>query len=192
MKKSPLLLLGSIILAGCTGTTTSANLEDQLKNPLFAERYAEAMVDRMVELQIRKDPLLEDESKRALVDETRKKWLEISREAEKKQRKGQKGGLIPLREFTQGEVLYLKNSLYVGTTFETDPGPSIHFFLTKMVDPRDGDFPDESSIDLGPIKTTFGAHSYSVPSINDPLLYRTAVIYDTKLERLYGFAQMTP
>lgn len=166
------------------------SLEDQLKNPLYAERYAEDLVDRMVEFKIQSDPLLEDAGKAAIVEETRTKWLEIARDARKKQREGLRGILVTMKEPTKGEVLYVDNILYTDTTTDIAPGPNVHLYLSSVIDPRDVEFPDESAVDIGKVQSAYGAQQYSVPPVNDPEIYRTVVVWDNDLERLYGFAQM--
>ena len=67
----------------------------------------------------------------------------------------------------------------------------MHLFLSESVDPRDIEFPDDSSVDLGPILSPYGAQRYAVPTTDPPQRYRTAVLWDMKLERLYGFAQLS-
>lgn len=191
MKKLITLALSTLLLGACNAAGKNLSLETQLTNPLYTERYAETLVDRMVELEIREDPLLEDERKKKIADDARVKWLKIARDARKKQREGTQGNFITANEYAHGEVLYVDNTLYLGTTFESDPGPSLHLFLTTIVDPRDIEFPDETSLDLGRLESAYGAQQYPVPQVEDPLLYRTAVLWDTKLERLYGFAQLS-
>ena len=89
-----------------------------------------------------------------------------------------------------GEVVYVPNMLHFGTKFESSPGVSLRVYLTTVVDPRDVVFPDDTALDLGTLKNAFSAQSYNVPEVENPKLYRTAVIWDTKLDRLYGFAQL--
>ena len=181
-----------ILLAGCTSSNSSGpNLEAHLLNPLYAERYYDNLVDRIVELEIQKDPILENERKKKIADETRRKALAGAQEAQKKQREGPRGFFIGVQEYAQGETLYLGDTLYLSTTFETDPGPSLHLYLSTIVDPRDTEFPDETTFDLGRLESPYGVQQYAVPEVEDPLLYRTAVLWDTKLERLYGFAQLS-
>ena len=45
-------------------------------------------------------------------------------------------------------------------------------------------------MDLGPIQTAYGAHAYEVPSVENPPLYRTVVLWDDRLGRLHSFAQL--
>jgi len=190
MKKSFLSIgLFALVLAGCSDK--SITLEDNLKNPLFAERYSEELVDRMVEYKIQNDPILEDEEKMKIIEETRKEWMEIGSAARKKQNEGYSGFLISMKELTKGELLYVDNMLYTDTLFDVPPGPDLRFYISTVVDPRDVKFPDETAIDLGELRSTYGAHAYVVPPIADPQSYRTIVLWDNKLEQLYGFAQVS-
>ena len=190
MDKKMLLagLISTATLAGCTAKTVT--IDDLLQNPLFAERYAESMVDRLVELDITKNPVLEDPAKKAFVETQRKHWLEVAREAREEQREGTTGNLVPINEYAKGDFLYIDGTLYAGTLFEIDPLPGLHMYLTTVVDPRDVEFPDDTAMDLGPIQTAYGAHAYEVPSVENPLLYRTVVLWDDRLGRLHSFVQL--
>ena len=97
---------------------------------------------------------------------------------------------MPINEYAKGDFLYIDDTLYVGTLFEIDPLPGLHVYLTTVVDPRDVEFPDDTAMDLGPIQTAYGAHAYEVPSVENPLLYRTVVLWDNELGRLHSFAQL--
>ncbi|TSC59264.1 MAG: hypothetical protein Greene041662_623 [Candidatus Peregrinibacteria bacterium Greene0416_62] len=192
MRRTPFVtgLLLLTALTGCNGGGSAVTIKERLRNPLFAERYAEAMVDRLVELDIANDPIMEDAGKKAFVDEQRKHWLEVAREGRQRQRLGTQGNMIMIGEYTKGDILYLDNLLYFGTLFEIDPLPSISVFLTSVVDPRDVVFPDETAMDLGPLQSAYGAQTYDVPAVENPLLYRTVVLWDTELGRLHSFAQL--
>lgn len=184
-------LLSLALLAGCSGRSRAESVEENLKNPLFAERYAESVVDRLVELDIVKDPIMEDAGKKAYVDTQRKHWLEVSREARAKQREGTQGNMVSLVEFAKGDVLYVHDTLYFGSLFEIDPLPTLHVYLTTVVDPRDSAFPDETAMDLGPLQSAYGTQTYAVPSVENPLLYRTVVLWEKDLGRLHSFAQLS-
>jgi hypothetical protein len=185
----PILAL-SILLTGCK-TPDPVTYIPLLDNPLYAERYSEELVNSMVNLEIYESEILEDETKSGYADKARNEWLAIAREARADQREGMQGNFITDDEFVQGEVLYHDDQLHFGTGFDSVPGgPSVHVYLTTSVDPRVIEFPEETSLDLGILFTAYGAQSYNVPPVEDPLQYRTAVLFDTKLERLIGFAQL--
>lgn len=189
MKKTIVLCLGSMLLAGCS-PELSVQLQDRLKNPLYAEQYYDLLLDRMVDLKIREDPILKDSAKAAVIEDTRLSALMRTKEANTAQREGMLGAFISGVEEAHGEALLTESALYLGPTFETYPGPSLHVLLTTVVDPREGIFPDPTSVDLGAIEDPFGAQTFSVPKLENASAYRTVVIWDTKLERIYGFAQL--
>lgn len=183
----------ALFLVGCTGQKReNPTLDAHLKNPLFAEWYYEELVQRMVELEIKQDPLLQDASKKAIADSTRKDALQKAKEASKKQLQGMFGSFISVLEYVKGEALYLDDHVYFGPDFSSTAGISVHVFLTTTVDPRDVAFPDETAIDLGPLESPYQSGTYDVPPVEDPLLYRTMVLFDTSLGRIHGFAQLSP
>jgi hypothetical protein len=81
--------------------------------------------------------------------------------------------------------------LYLSSDFVSKPGTNLHVYLTTVVDPRDGSFPDPTAIDLGAIQTVYGAQQFAVPKQEKPELLRTFVLWDKGFNRLYGFAQLT-
>lgn len=189
MKK---LLPALLLLTACGQPDYHPDFEAKLQNPLFAEQYAEAMVDAMVNLEIYQDPILEDEGKKKVADKAKEFWLEKAKKARAEQREGSKGGLLPMKAYVEGEVLYRNNTLYFPAYFLSTPHPSVHVFLSKVIDPRDAEFPDPTALDLGLIQSAFGPQAYAVPEVENPREYRTVVLWDTKLERLLGFAQIDP
>jgi len=197
MKHLTLLLTALLLLASCSANKTaetdlsySIPLAKRLTNPLFAEDYSKLLVGNLTELEITKDPILSDPETRKYVEEEKARWMLSGRNARKLQSMGISGEFVGEKEHARGEALFLNNILFLGTGFETDPGPSLHVYLTEKADPRDTDFPDESSIDLGLLESHFGAQSYKVPFSENSNLLRTAVLYDAKLKRIFGFAQL--
>jgi len=184
------ILSASFLLTGCFQSEQMTTAE-RMVNPLFAERYAEAMIGRMTELEIQNDPLLEDEEKRQLALKTKEHWMKLAREARKTQQEGKNGFFVTVKEYTQGEALLLGNTLYFDTTFETDPGPTLHVFLTTRIDPRDVEFPDETSVNVSPLSSPYGAQRYTLTQTDSLDELRTVVLFDTKLGRIYGFAQLS-
>ncbi|MFA7681492.1 MAG: hypothetical protein WCX61_00510 [Candidatus Peribacteraceae bacterium] len=192
------LFASVLLLAGCTSTSSSTThpyqmtTDERLQNPIYAEAYAEHMVDRMTELFIQQNPLIEDDSKRRIAETTKDEWLARARTERARQKEGRLGNFVEVDEYARGPVILLDGILYFGLSFETEPGPGLHVFLTNALDPRDVEFPDETSVDLGLLLSPFDAQYYVVPPVEDsaPQL-RTVVLWDTKLERLYGFAQLS-
>lgn len=64
-------------------------------------------------------------------------------------------------------------------------------YVSNAVDPRDVNFPDDTAIDLGQLESPYGMQRYSVPGAEEEVQqYRTVVLFDKSLERIYGFAQL--
>lgn len=187
------LLVAALVLTlgGCLPTEQAHKEQDPLQNPLYAERYYDELAESLVSLSIHKDPLLQDKGKEKKVEQARRDALIKAREAEQKQRSGTKGTFIPMEEYAQGVVFLNSHTLYLSSDFEVTPGISLHLFLTTAVDPRDATFPDPDAIDLGPLQRTYGAQAFPVNLPANPILYRTAVLWDQTLERLVSFAQLS-
>lgn len=165
-------------------------LEQQLENPLFAEQYYDDLVDRMVELFIQNDPAVEDNAKQGIIEDTRTEALNRAKEATSRQRDGVLGSFVSVKEHAEGEVLFLDGMLYLGPEFLSQPGPDLHIYLSKLIDPREeGSFPDADALDVGRVESPYGAQTYTVIGAEDPTAFHSAVLWDTKLERMYGFAQ---
>ena len=191
MRQSRLALLSTTIaLGGCLSIGQEDQI-DPLDNPLYAERYYDELTESLVSLSIHQDPLLQDKGKEKKVESARRDALVKGREVEKRQQGGTKGIFIPMEEFAKGAVFLDGHTLYLSSDFEVTPGISLHLFLTTVVDPRDAPFPDPDAIDLGPMKSTYGAQAFVANLPTSPVLYRTAVLWDTTLERLVSFAQLS-
>ena len=177
-------------LASCT-TKNQLTLEQSLKNPLFAERYGNEMTDRMTELEIQHDPLLKEGRKGKYAMDAKEQALTLGDAATKKRHEGTYGSFVTVKEETDGSVLFVDSMLYLSPNFATYPGPSLHLFITTIVDPRNVQFPDGTAIDLGRLESPYGAGQYAVPKNAKQGAYRTVVLWDTRLERVYSFAQLS-
>ncbi|MBU2213096.1 DM13 domain-containing protein [Patescibacteria group bacterium] len=193
MKRLLTLAALSLLITACSPRNTSTmTLAERLQNPLFAERYSKMLVGRLTELEIDKDPLLEDPKMQELVTSTKTKWMEVDREARRIQREGMKGEFVGIKEYALGEVLLLEHMLYFASDFETDPGPGLSIFLSDAIDPREVDgFPRTEEINLGPLQSPYGQQRYTIPETVDTTVFRTVILWDTELQRLYGFAQIS-
>jgi hypothetical protein len=189
MKRYVRVLPMLLLLAACSKPAVSDELATRLENPLYAERYYDSLVDFMADLVIQNDPLTKDSATNAVIEKTRVDSLKLAQEATQKQSEGMMGVLVSDGEYVIGEVLLVDNTLYLGPDFETLPGPNLHAYMSTVVDPREGTFPDSSAVDLGLIGSAFGAHSYDVPKTSSGTL-KTLALYDTQLKRLFGFAQL--
>ena len=197
MKKLLPALALCALLAGCAsyGPTQDAALQDQLRNPLYAEYYYDDLTNQMINLALRDDPVMDDDAKRALVDRTRTRALEHSALALKEQDRGLRGIFQSEQDLVLGDALLLDGVLYLSPTFDAAPGPSQGLYLTAAVDPRDGDFPDASAVRLGGLKNQYGAQSFDVSKLGPASgsgSLRTLVLWDDELGLLYGFAQLQP
>ena len=179
-----------LALAGCS-QGTAMTLDDHMRNPLYAQRYWDELVDRMTNMQIHNDPALKDAAYAADVDKIKHDALKASQDNRLLFREGVQGSFLSMKEETNGLALLLNGTLYLDTTFVSYPGPDLRIYLTEAVDPRDVEFPDETSLDLGKIQNLYGAQEYALPEENKLTKYRTAVLWDKELKRLYAFAQLS-
>lgn len=198
MKRLFAISMATLSLAACGNAVGlplhDTSLQDQLRNPLYAEFYYQDLVETLVSLSLQDDPILQEPGVRAIVDRARVRALEHANLAEKAQDKGRRGGFIGDRQWAGGEALLLDDVLYVGPTFDSAPGPKLSMYLTTLIDPRDADFPDDTAVRLGLVKNQYGAHAYEVPGGTPRTgtgALRTAVLWDDELGLLYGFAQLS-
>lgn len=192
MKKSvaPLSLL-SLLLAACGAAPPAATLEQHLRNPLYAEQYWSDMTQLMVDLLTNDETTTKDPARRKLVDGLRLRALAKIQEQMKTRRDGMLGNFVPVKHDARGLALLAEDTLYLSPDFSVFPTPSQQLYITAAVDPRDAPFPDDTSKELGRLESPYGAQAYRVPPQDkgEPP-YRTVVIWDTKLERIFGFAQL--
>ncbi len=190
MRITPLLTLSALLLTAC-GTTTGALQKDNLKNPLYAAQYYADLTERMVNLELQKDPVTKDARKKAIIDQTRKNGVANEQRAASVKAQGQEGTFVSDSGLVRGEVLLLKHTLFFGVDFAAVPGPELHVFVSTVLDPRDVRFPDSTAVDLGPLPDVFGAQSMSIAETADLSKMRSAVLHDVKLGQMYGFAQLS-
>lgn len=183
------LLLPIVLLAACTRTSGDLTLNDRLRNPLFAEYYHEDVTEQMVQLQLNEDPSLENADHKAAADAARQASLAAALEARRLQRTGKSGSFVPASGFAQGEALLTDGALYFHPQFITDTGADVHVVLSSAVDPREGTFPGDNTIDLGKLKTPYGDQWYAMEDSDIPGV-QSIVLWDAGLERLIGFAQL--
>lgn len=184
-----------VSLAACTAAPQgplAMPLQERMRNPLVAERYWSEMAEHMADFVRMADPIVKDSLKLAIIDAERLRALDRVAEARALKSEGISGVFLQVsRDTSMGEVLLRGNTLSFGTAFLVDPSPSMHVYLTTVVDPRDAAFPDATSVNLGALQTAYGSQEYAVPADEQNDKFRTAVLYDTKLERLIGFAQLS-
>ncbi len=184
-----------IILTGCTTASTtplSLPLQERLRNPLLAERYWSGMAEHLADFVRTKDPIIKDSAKAAIIDSERLRALDRVAQARALIDEGMSGKFqtFTLNEDAFGEALLRDNILYFSAAFEIKPNPSVMVFLSSIVDPRDTGFPDATAVSLGQLQTAFGPQSYEIAEGRLSADARTVVLYDTRLERVIGFAQL--
>ncbi len=194
MKHSPLVLsaafLATLSLSAC-GSQAGTTIAEENQNPLVASRYGDELADSMANLVIQNDEIIKDPIARSAIDAQITFGKQLGTDARQVQAQGMKGTLIPIKMEMAGDALYVSDMLFLASDFSTKPGPELHVLLSTAVDPRDIAFPDPSVIDLGVIQSIYGAQQYRVPHQKNPMLYRTLVLFDRKLSRIYGFAQLS-
>ncbi len=194
MKKISLLpLLALFLIAGCAKSIDTSNpvsFEKMMTNPLYAQRYWEDLTESMVNMQINKDKdITANQQKLATVDATRRDALAKAQAISLLMHDGKVGQFLTVKQDTNGSALLLKKVLYFSPDFTTIPSPSLHLYLTQSIDPRNGQFPDPTSKDLGTLASPYGAQQYPLPP-SDTTQYHSAVLYDTVLNRIEGFVQL--
>lgn len=195
MKKLLPALVLCAVLAGCGYglPRQDVSLQDQLRNPLYAEFYYDDLTEQMITLALEDHPVMEDAAKRAIVDRTRTRSLEHAALANKAQDKGRGGAFISSDNLVFGDALLLDGILYFGPTFDAAPGPSQSLYLTTVIDPRDVTFPDPTAVRIGGPKNQYGAQAFDVSKLAPATgtgTFRTVVLWDEELELVYGFAQL--
>ncbi|HVW66898.1 MAG TPA: DM13 domain-containing protein [Candidatus Peribacteraceae bacterium] len=189
MKYSPILPAVSLLfLAACSGAGGGTSLDQKLQNPLYAQKYYEDLVSHMVSLQIHNDPILKKSDIKSVVDKARLNGVTLAQNAAKQKDKGPHGIFVSDNDEVAGSVLLLGTTLYIGPDFYLAPGPSTHFYLTTVTDPRTVQFPDNTAVDLGPVQDAYGAQTLHVPSSKDTA--HTLVLFDTQMKKIFGFAQL--
>lgn len=185
------LALPSLLLGACGANSADVSLTELLKNPLYAEQYYDSRTDHMVNLVMQNDPLAKDETTKDVIEKYRVESLRQATKATQEQSRGVGGAILSDFSYGRGEALLLDNTLYIGPDFDIVPGPDMRVYVSTAVDPREGTFPDESALELGVLKTAFGAHSYVLPESDPPRTdLRSVVFYDRRFKRIYAFAQL--
>lgn len=182
-----------LFLAACAGATQEAatpSLHDNLRNPLYADRYWSEMVDRLTMLQIQSGAVLRDPKKAQTAETVKQDALKRSQEISAEIRKGLSADFVSIDEQVEGRVLLLDGTLYFGSNFVSYPGPALRVYLSDALDPRSRAFPGPSDVDLGILENPYGTQSYALPEAKKDGEYRTVVLWDRRLGRLYAFAQL--
>ncbi len=188
------LALASVALAGCS-SPVSQNQADLLQNPLYARYYYQDQADMMANYNIQNDPILKDSEKKGTIESVRTRALEHLKNANAKINAGRRGSFMSDTDYAAGNALLTDGTLYFGQDFNTLPGPEVYVYASMLLDPREGSgsvlFPDESAVNLGLLKSPYGAQTYSVPADQKDKAFRLVGLWDKRLGRLLGFAQLS-
>lgn len=203
MRRFPFIAL-ALILVSCTRAGDIS--QDPLLNPLVMEQQEAELIEHLVNMQIRNDPSMADSVIKRAVDRERAAAVARSQEASQKVRAGIIGNFQSVGEEAHGTALMTDGGLYFSTDFIVAPGIDVHVYLTSAVDPRDlPSFPDATAIDLGQLRTPYGAQAYATPNMlkmvdgsgavletEETFDHTTVVLFDDGIGRMHGFAQLRP
>lgn len=185
------LAVASLLLlpaCGRSGEAASVRFDALMTNPLFADQYWTDLTNSMVDIQLHKEAgIVDNDAKSKQADAIRKDAAIHEQAVARIVHSGRVGSFIPVKDHAEGSALIQGSTLFLSPGFATSPGPSLHLYLTTVADPRDGTFPDSTSIDLGLLQSPYGTQQYATAA--DKTI-RTVVLYDTTLQRIHGFAQL--
>lgn len=91
---------------------------------------------------------------------------------------------------TKGFAQKIGEYLVFSDNFKVDAGPDLHVFLSAVRDPKNSkDLHSAGLIDLGKLKSTFGAQMYKIPK-NIDFQVESIVIYCVPFKVIFGIAQI--
>lgn len=179
--------LATLTFAGCT-SGASADLND---NPLYVLAYQNGIADTLSNLIIQNDPIT---TQTGAIENIQQGIADARKEAQAAEilfNSGYSGVMNQVAEEAVGTVLYLKDTLYFSPDFYVNAGPDVQVYLVPDVDPRGMELPNSTVIDLGPLKSIYGAQSYRVPHQDKPELLRSLVLWDKEFGRMHAFSQLS-
>lgn len=187
------LLACALLLAGCA--PASLPLDTLLQNPLYAEFYYNDLADRMATIEVNATApanaaILENAELKATLTAAREQAATKAAEARSARDRGATGGFVPVLEQPSGQVMLIDGVLFTGPTFNTPPGADLQLYLSPAIDPRDVVFPDTAAVSLGPVQQHYGAGAYRAVAAPAGTHWRSVVLYDRALRRIYGFVQL--
>ncbi len=186
MQRTSIIALLSVLLLSACG-----NQGDIAGNPLVRTQHDEELADSLANIIIQKDPLADDPSTRAILENGIAEAKKSLAATQTLKRGSISGPFIPLYESVQGWALFQNGTLYLSSDFQSRPGLDLHLYLTTLVDPRDAAFPDITAVDLGRIEYPYGAMTLKGPTGDAAKNLRSLVLWDAKLKRLHGFVQLS-
>jgi hypothetical protein len=187
MQRTSIVALLSVLLLSACGSS-QANIGG---NPLVQIQHDEELADSLANIIIQKDPLADDASTRAILENGIAKAKESLAATQALKRGSISGPFIAVYESVEGWALFQNGTLYLSSDFHSRPGLDLHLYLTTVVDPRDAVFPDITAVDLGRIEYPYGAMALKGPTGDAAKNIRSLVLWDAKLKRLHGFVQLS-
>lgn len=181
----PLLALAVLALAACGSADRYPSTATLEQNPLFVYARESLLVQHLTDIEIA------GKAATGSLTTYKQTALRAAQDAQAHMQGGWLGTFVPAADDVMGTALLLPGTLFIGPSFVMPPTPATHVYLSGAVDPRDGDFPDTTAVDLGPLPSPFGAMAFPLPAgttVDGTL--RTVVIYDEAMKRLVGFAQL--
>lgn len=187
------LSAAALALSACSAPMSDTQA-DLLKNPLYARYYYQDQADMMANYVIQNDPILKDAEKKGIVESVRTRALEHLKDENAKIDAGRRGAFMSDIDYATGQTLVLDGTLYFGQTFLTMPGPETYVYLSTLLDPRGESgallFPDAGAVNIGLLKSPYGAQWYALPADKKTEQFRTVVLWDKRLGRMLGFSQL--
>jgi|GEM_PF-1872715 hypothetical protein len=198
MKKVLTLIVSVLILSSCGSKDQSPSSDYFLSNPLTAEVTADQILNFVSALQIKAEEngeKIEDGKILRTIDKAVVNAKSIQKNAHKAQDKGKMGGFYgaSANTFARGRALLVQGKLHFGFGFDVSGAPDMKLYLSQHVSPHEKEeLFSEDFIELGAIKSIYGAQSYDVPLLSDEdwNKYRTIVIYSEPLEMVIGLSQI--
>lgn len=190
MRVSSVLLsaaLPALFLSACSGRGVAFPSPDTIaQNPLYLYADESLRVQYIANLQL-KEPTMSGSLKTAKLQS-----LRAAQDAQAIIQEGWLGSFVRGQDDeVTGSVLLLDGWLHIGPSFLMTPGLDVHVYVSQMIDPLEGAFPDETAIEVGPLVTAFGMQSLPLPaSVSLDGTYRTVVLYDEAVQRVSAFAQL--
>lgn len=187
MKHSHILFVATLVaLAGCAGTT-----DNRSQNRLLRIQRAEELADTLANIIIEQDPITKDPATMEMITKEIARAKQALAAEQSAQSTAMSGPFLSMQESVQGWALMQDGALHLSSDFHSRPGIDLRIYLTTAVDPRDVTFPDVSAVDLGSIDYPYGPLILQIPSGSATEKLRTAVVWDARLKRLHGFAQLS-
>lgn len=178
-----------LLFSGCSKIPPET--QALLENPLYAESYYADLTEQYVQMLMGEKADLEEKGQLEFIESERDAAVQNSKDASAKRKQGLWGVFVPLSDNPIGRVAVLGSTLYLGPEFLMEPSVEPHIYVSEVIDPRDSEeFPDPTSIDVGPVLSPYGTQQHVIPWETPNPKIKSVILYDKKLKRQIGFAQL--